>query len=198
MFQFSSEWKWRTPIFIAMHYEEYTSLEVKGQQELFLLPHSLLITAVQQTRTSSPPSRLKCPSEDVLHHSFQRQCNVGLLISSRQQITFSPFMQQLTEKLVKSIFDRFPRSYSLSHLQSTRPSAHGWQHSCSSRWSEGTLPPPPSSSCGPSLIPPSPYPMCVGEGGRRREEKRREEGIGEERQGREDGEEGVMSGKGGL
>ena len=93
-------------------------------------------------------------------------------LSSRQQTTFSPFMQRLTEKLVKAIFDWVPRSYSLSHLQSNRPSVHGWQHSCSSRWSEGTLPPPPSSSCGPSQILLSPYPMCVGEEGRRREEKK--------------------------
>ena len=179
-----------------MHYEEYTSLEVKGQQGLFLLLHSLLIT-----RTSAIRLGWSAPSEDVLHHFLSlASTNVTLAfqfqLSSRQQTTFSPFMQRLTEKLVKAIFDWFPRSYLLSHLQSNRPSVHGWQHSCSSRWSEGTLPPPPSSSCGPSQIPPSPYPTCMGEEGRRREEKKNRGGG---RKGKEEkGRKGDKRGKRGL
>ena len=61
MLQSSSGWKWRrckqTLLFIATHYTtENTSLEVKGRWGL-LLPPCLLITAVQQPGTSSPPSR---------------------------------------------------------------------------------------------------------------------------------------------
>ena len=55
----------QTLLFIAMHYWGYTSLEVKGRWGL-LLPPCLLITAVQQPGTSSPPSRLKRSSEGVI------------------------------------------------------------------------------------------------------------------------------------
>ena len=49
----------QTLLFTVMHYWGYTSLEVKGRWQL-LLPPCLLITVVQQPRTSSPPSQLKC------------------------------------------------------------------------------------------------------------------------------------------
>ena len=49
---------WTALLFIAMHYRGYTSLEVKGRWGL-LLPPCLLIAAVQQPGTYSPPSRLK-------------------------------------------------------------------------------------------------------------------------------------------
>ena len=52
-------------IYSPMHYWGYTSLEVKGRWELLLLP-CLLITAVQQPGTSSPPSLLKHSSEGVI------------------------------------------------------------------------------------------------------------------------------------
>ena len=52
-------------LFIAMHYQGYTSLKVKGRWGL-LLPPCLLITVVQQPGTSSPPSRLKHSSEGVI------------------------------------------------------------------------------------------------------------------------------------
>jgi len=69
MLQSSSGQKWKkcvqTLLFIAIHYWGYTSLEVKGQWGL-LLPPCLLITAVQQPGTSSPPSRLKCSSAGVI------------------------------------------------------------------------------------------------------------------------------------
>ena len=69
MLQLSSGQKWKkcetTVLFIAMHYRGYTSLEVKGWWGL-LLPSCLLITAVQQPGTSSPPSRLKRSSTGVI------------------------------------------------------------------------------------------------------------------------------------
>ena len=55
----------QTLLFIAMHYWGYTSLEVKGRWGL-LHPPCLLITAVQQPGSSSPPSRLKRSSEGVI------------------------------------------------------------------------------------------------------------------------------------
>ena len=55
----------QTLLFIVVHYWGWTSLEVKGRWEL-LLPPCLLITAVQQPRTSSPPFRLKRSSEGVI------------------------------------------------------------------------------------------------------------------------------------
>ena len=71
MLQSSSGWKWKkcetTLLFIAMHYWGYTSLEVKGRWGL-LLPPCLLITAVQQPGTSSPPSWLKRSSIGGLLH----------------------------------------------------------------------------------------------------------------------------------
>ena len=54
-----------TLLFIAIHYQGYTSLVVKGRLGL-LLPPCLLITAVQQPGTSSPPSRLKRSSTVVI------------------------------------------------------------------------------------------------------------------------------------
>ena len=58
--------KWeQTLLFIAIHYWGYTSLEVKGQWGLLLTAY-LLITAVQQPVTSSPPSRSKRFSEGVI------------------------------------------------------------------------------------------------------------------------------------
>ena len=69
MLQSSSGRKWKkcetTLLFIVMHYRGYTSLEVKGRWGL-LLPPCLLITAVQQPGTSSPPSRLKRSSTSVI------------------------------------------------------------------------------------------------------------------------------------
>ena len=69
MLQSSSGWKWKkyetTLLFIAMHYRGYTSLEIKGWWGL-LLPPCLLITAVQQPGTSSPPSWLKHSSTGVI------------------------------------------------------------------------------------------------------------------------------------
>ena len=69
MLQSSSGWKWKkceqTLLFIAIHYRGYTSFDVKGQWRL-LLPPCLLITAVQQPGTSSPPSRLKRSSGGVI------------------------------------------------------------------------------------------------------------------------------------
>ena len=55
----------QTLLFIAMHYWGYTSLEVKGRSGL-LLPPCLLITAIQQPATFSPPSQLKCFSEGII------------------------------------------------------------------------------------------------------------------------------------
>ena len=55
----------QTLLFVAMHYWGYTSLEVRGRWGLFL-PPCLLITAIQQPGTSSPPSRLKRSSEGVI------------------------------------------------------------------------------------------------------------------------------------
>ena len=52
-------------IYIAMHYWGYTALEVKGRWGL-LLPPCLLITAVQQPESSSPPSWLRRFSEGVI------------------------------------------------------------------------------------------------------------------------------------
>ena len=69
MLQSSLGRKWKkcetTLLFIAMHYRGYTSLEVKGRWGL-LLPPCLLIIAVQQPGTSSPPSRLKRSSTGVI------------------------------------------------------------------------------------------------------------------------------------
>ena len=182
MFQFS--WKWRTNTDIYSHALWRVHI-IGGQRSARIIP-----PAHHQDCQSSVSVEVPlrgCPSTQLLSLA---STNVTLAfrfqLSSWQQTTFSPFMQRLTEKLVKAIFGWFPRFYLLSHLQSNRPSVHGWQHSCSSHWSEGTLPPPPSSSCGPSQIPPSPYPTCVGEEGRRREEKRTEEGGGKERRGREE------------
>ena len=59
----------RCELFIAMHYWGYTSLEVKGRCGL-LLPPCLLITAIQQPETSSPPSWLKRSSEKT-HSNFK-------------------------------------------------------------------------------------------------------------------------------
>jgi len=93
MLQLSSGRKWKkcvqTLLFIAIHYWGYTSLEVKGWWGL-LLPPCLLITAVQQPATSSPPSRLKCSS-------------AGVIWMCRASFTFSLFMQQPTEKPLKKI-----------------------------------------------------------------------------------------------
>jgi len=80
MLKSSSGWKRKkcetTSLFIAMHYQEYTSLEVKGRWGL-LLPPCLLITAVQQPGNFSPPSRLKRSSTGVIwmcKASFTNNC----------------------------------------------------------------------------------------------------------------------------
>ena len=51
-------------LFIAMHYCGYMSLEVKGWWGLFLPP--CLITVIQLSGTSSPPSWLKRSSESII------------------------------------------------------------------------------------------------------------------------------------
>ena len=94
MLQSSSGQKWKKCeqmlLFMAMDYRGYTSLEVKGRWGLFL-PPCLLITAVQQPGTSSPPSRLKRSSTGVIcHHVFAGSAlpQVSSVITCLQEVLF--------------------------------------------------------------------------------------------------------------
>ena len=100
----------QTLLFIAMHYWGYTSLEVKGLCGL-LLPPFLLITVVQQPKTSSPLSRLKCSSEGVIWTSSFTNSSCPLprsstVVSSSQSASVHvlPYMEG-----VNYICSSFPR-----------------------------------------------------------------------------------------
>ena len=66
----------QTLLFIAIYYWGYTSLEIKGWWGL-LLPPCLLIIAIQQPGTGSPPYQLKCSSVGII-----RMCRTSFTNSS--------------------------------------------------------------------------------------------------------------------